>query len=119
MSYTLDEDAYADAEFQDVVRKRFVRGWDALLEGYRVRRRSSPSLLLEARALEADLAAPSSLPAARPSQTAFTDDNYRDFFAMCVDVLVRPWEKLIMGMKVTEVRRPLPPCLALSFPPAA
>lgn len=23
---------------------------------------------------------------------------------MCVDVLVRPWEKLVMGMKVTEVR---------------
>lgn len=22
---------------------------------------------------------------------------------MCVDVLVRPWEKLVMGMKVTEV----------------
>jgi hypothetical protein len=38
VSYALDEDGYADAEFQDVVRKRFVRGWDALLEGYRVRR---------------------------------------------------------------------------------
>lgn len=23
---------------------------------------------------------------------------------MCVDVLVRPWEKLVVGMKVTEVR---------------
>jgi hypothetical protein len=24
---------------------------------------------------------------------------------MCVEVLVRPWEKLVMGMKVTEVSR--------------
>lgn len=39
VSYALDEDGYAEAEFQDVVRKRFVRGWDVLLEGYRVRLR--------------------------------------------------------------------------------
>ena len=37
VSYVLDEEAYADAEFQDVVRKRFVRGWDALVEPYKVR----------------------------------------------------------------------------------
>jgi len=39
VSYVLDEESYADAEFQDVVRKRFVRGWDALVEPYKVRER--------------------------------------------------------------------------------
>lgn len=36
VTYTLDEDSYSEAEFQDVVRKRFVRGWEALVEPYRV-----------------------------------------------------------------------------------
>ncbi|KAL7411046.1 COG4 transport protein-domain-containing protein [Mrakia frigida] len=70
VTYTLDEEAYAEAEFQDIVRKRFVRGWDALVEGYRA---------------------------------SFTDTNYNVFFATSVEVLVRPWEKMIFGMKFTEL----------------
>ncbi|CED83209.1 Golgi transport complex COD1 protein [Phaffia rhodozyma] len=70
VTYTLDEDSYAEAEFQDVVRKRFARGWDALVEGYR---------------------------------DSFTDANYQAFFLMSVEVLVRPWEKLLMTMKFTEL----------------
>ncbi|KZV62045.1 COG4-domain-containing protein [Peniophora sp. CONT] len=34
VSYVLDEQAYAAAEYADVVRKRFVKAWDALLEPY-------------------------------------------------------------------------------------
>jgi hypothetical protein len=37
-------------------------------------------------------------------QEAFTDQNYQAFFGMTVEVLVRPWEKMITGMKFTEVR---------------
>lgn len=36
ISYLLDEDSYADAENDDVVRKRFVYGWEPLVEGYKV-----------------------------------------------------------------------------------
>ena len=36
-------------------------------------------------------------------QDAFTDQNYQAFFNMTVEVLVRPWEKMVMGMRFTEV----------------
>ncbi|KAK4050105.1 Golgi transport complex subunit 4 [Microbotryomycetes sp. JL201] len=35
VSYVLDEDSYAEAEYRDEVRKRFVRSWDILLGGYK------------------------------------------------------------------------------------
>lgn len=38
VTYLLDEESYADAEYRDDVRKRFVKAWEALLVGYRVRR---------------------------------------------------------------------------------
>lgn len=37
LSYVLDEDTYATAELQDIVRKRFVKAWEALIDGYKVR----------------------------------------------------------------------------------
>ena len=37
MTYILDDDTYAAAELQDVVRKRFVKSWESLIEGYKVR----------------------------------------------------------------------------------
>lgn len=36
VSYVLDEDSYAATEYQDIVRKRFIRSWDTLVEGYKV-----------------------------------------------------------------------------------
>lgn len=38
VSYVLDDDAYVAAEYQDVVRKRFIKAWEGLAEGYKVRR---------------------------------------------------------------------------------
>lgn len=35
-SYVLDDDAYTAAELQDAVRKRFVKGWETLIDGYKV-----------------------------------------------------------------------------------
>ncbi|SCV74096.1 BQ2448_6528 [Microbotryum intermedium] len=35
ISYVLNEDTFAEAEYRDDVRKRFVKGWEALLAGYR------------------------------------------------------------------------------------
>lgn len=70
VSYVLDEESYNQAEYQDVVRKRFVKSWEALVEGY---------------------------------MGTFTDNNYQLFFGLALDVLVRPWEKLIMIMKFTEL----------------
>ncbi|GAA5858483.1 hypothetical protein JCM8547_007326 [Rhodosporidiobolus lusitaniae] len=70
VSYKLDEDGYADAEYRDEVRKRFVKSWEALLSGYR---------------------------------DALTESNFNLFFATVVNVLVRPWESMIRGMKFTEL----------------
>jgi len=36
VSYILDEDSYATAEHQDLVRKRFVKTWEGLVDGYKV-----------------------------------------------------------------------------------
>lgn len=37
VSYVLDEDGYANAEYQDLVRKRFVKAWEGLVEGFKVK----------------------------------------------------------------------------------
>ncbi|QRV99764.1 COG4 transport domain-containing protein [Ceratobasidium sp. AG-Ba] len=36
-------------------------------------------------------------------KNTLTEENYRTFFALAVEVIVRPWEKYIMGMKFTEL----------------
>lgn len=36
VSYKLDQDAYTAAEYNDIVRKRFIRLWTALLDGFQV-----------------------------------------------------------------------------------
>ena len=33
----------------------------------------------------------------------FTEGNYRAFFGMAIDTLVKPWEKMIGIMKFSEV----------------
>ncbi|KAL4064326.1 COG4 transport protein-domain-containing protein [Scleroderma citrinum] len=35
VSYVMDEDAYANAEYQDIVRKRFVKLWEGIVDGYK------------------------------------------------------------------------------------
>jgi hypothetical protein len=70
VSYQLDEDGYAASEYQDIVRKRFVKTWEGLVDGYK---------------------------------DAFTDNNYRLFFGLALDVLLRPWEKFMLNLKYTEV----------------
>ncbi|KAL7424811.1 Golgi transport complex subunit 4 [Cryptotrichosporon argae] len=70
VSYVLDEDAFADAEEHDAVRKRFARAWDGVVDGYK---------------------------------DALTEHNYQTFFSMTVETLVRPWEKMVMGMRFTEL----------------
>lgn len=34
----------------------------------------------------------------------FSEENYRFFIGLALDVLLRPWEKTVMSMKFTEVR---------------
>ncbi|BGO90102.1 hypothetical protein NBRC10512_004040 [Rhodotorula toruloides] len=70
VSYKLDEDAYSEAEYRDDVRKRFVKGWDALMSAYR---------------------------------DSLTESNFNLFFSTAVNVLVRPWESMVRGMKFTEL----------------
>jgi hypothetical protein len=36
-------------------------------------------------------------------QDTFTEGNYRLIFGLALDVLLRPWEKYIMGLKFSEV----------------
>lgn len=38
--YVLDDDGYSVAEYQDLVRKRFVKAWETLVDGYKVRIRA-------------------------------------------------------------------------------
>ncbi|THU99354.1 COG4-domain-containing protein [Dendrothele bispora CBS 962.96] len=35
VSYVLDDDSYANAEYQDLVRKRFIKIWEGLIEEYK------------------------------------------------------------------------------------
>jgi len=35
VSYILDDDSYSAAEYQDVVRKRFIKSWESLADGYK------------------------------------------------------------------------------------
>ncbi|KAF8892709.1 COG4 transport protein-domain-containing protein [Infundibulicybe gibba] len=70
VSYVLDEQGYSAAEYQDVVRKRFVKTWENLVDGYK---------------------------------DTFTDGNYRLFFGLALDVILRPWEKFMMSLKFTDL----------------
>nr|XP_019000435.1 uncharacterized protein I203_06849 [Kwoniella mangroviensis CBS 8507]OCF63896.1 hypothetical protein I203_06849 [Kwoniella mangroviensis CBS 8507] len=70
VTYLLDEDTFAEADELDLVRKRFIRVWESLVDGYK---------------------------------DTFTDHNYQTFFNLTVEVLVRPWEKMIQGMRFTEL----------------
>ncbi|KAJ7172744.1 COG4 transport protein-domain-containing protein [Mycena filopes] len=70
VSYVLDDDSYSAAEYHDVVRKRFIKAWEGLVDGYK---------------------------------DTFTESNYRLFFGLALDVLLRPWEKFMMGFKFTEL----------------
>ncbi|KAJ7063050.1 COG4 transport protein-domain-containing protein [Mycena amicta] len=70
VSYVLDEESYSTAEYQDVVRKRFIKAWEGLVDGYK---------------------------------DGFTDSNYRLFFGLALDVVLRPWEKFMMGFRFTEL----------------
>ena len=47
-------------------------------------------------------------PAQSMTQETFTDNNYRLFFGLALDVVLRPWEKLLMGLRFTEVGSRLP-----------
>ncbi|KAG9013015.1 hypothetical protein FRB94_004408 [Tulasnella sp. JGI-2019a] len=35
VSYVLDEDSFATAEYQDIIRKRFIRAWEGLVDGFK------------------------------------------------------------------------------------
>ncbi|ORY88716.1 COG4 transport protein-domain-containing protein [Leucosporidium creatinivorum] len=70
VTYLLDEEGYQEAEYADVVRKRFVKSWEGMMGGYR---------------------------------ESLTPTNFNLFFATAVNVLVRPWEGMIRGMKFTEL----------------
>ncbi|CCM06080.1 uncharacterized protein FIBRA_08327 [Fibroporia radiculosa] len=70
VSYILDEDSYATAEYNDAVRKRFIKAWEALVEGYK---------------------------------EIFTENNFRLFFGLALDVLIRPWERFVVTLKYNEL----------------
>jgi hypothetical protein len=36
-------------------------------------------------------------------QEWFTEDNYREFWSLCVEMVVKHWEELLHGMKFSEV----------------
>jgi len=70
VTYVLDEEAYAEAEYSNRVQKRFTAAWEQLMQPYR---------------------------------HSMTNTNFAAFFATAVNVLVRPWEGMIRGMRFTEL----------------
>jgi len=86
VSYALDDEAYSAAEYQDVVRKRFIKAWEGLVDGFKV-----------------CIDVPRNMQFLLWWQDPFTESNYRQFFGLALDVLLRPWEKFMMGFKFTEV----------------
>ncbi|KAK7043715.1 Golgi transport complex subunit 4 [Paramarasmius palmivorus] len=70
VTYVLDDEAYSNAEYQDLVRKRFIKKWEQLTDGYK---------------------------------DTLSDANYRIFFGLLLDTLLRPWEKFMLGFKFTEL----------------
>jgi conserved oligomeric Golgi complex subunit 4 len=91
VSYVLDDDNYAQAEYQDIVRKRFIKSWESLVDGYKVCDVSF-GVTFDCRL--------------RLAQDTFTDTNYRLFFGLALDVLLRPWEKVVISFRFTEVSLP-------------
>jgi hypothetical protein len=39
-----------------------------------------------------------------------SEGNYRLFIGFALDVLLKPWERFVMGLKYTEVRPPISNC---------
>ncbi|RXW21014.1 hypothetical protein EST38_g4842 [Candolleomyces aberdarensis] len=70
ISYVLNDEGYATAEYQDLTRKRFIKAWEQLMEGYK---------------------------------DVFSEANYRMFFNLTLDVIVRPWEKFVVSLRFTEL----------------
>jgi hypothetical protein len=87
VTYNLDDDSFAEAEDLDIVRKRFIRSWESLVDGYRVCH-FLPLLWSDELMIK----------------DSMTDHNYQSFFNMTVESFVRPWEKYVMGMRFSEVR---------------
>lgn len=87
ITYNLDEDSYSLSEQQDFVRKRFIKSWDELFEGFKV------GNIFTIYALNADDVLKDTL----------TTQNYRSLLNQAVDVVIRPWEKYILTLKYSEV----------------
>ena len=89
ISYLLDEDGYAAADYQDLARKRFVKSWEALIDGYKVFYWPTKCENFNNTPVIKD---------------TLSEGNYRLFIGLALDVLLRPWEKYVMSLKYTEVR---------------
>lgn len=70
VSYVLNDEGYATAEYQDLIRKRFIKAWEQLMDGYK---------------------------------EIFSETNYRIFFGLTLDIIIRPWEKFSVSLKYTEL----------------
>ncbi len=88
VTYVLDEDSYHSADYQDIIRKRFIKMWEKFMDGYKV------TFMGGSLGRTADYS----------QQDSFTEQNYRMFFGLTLQVIIRPWEKFMMGFKFTEVR---------------
>lgn len=93
ITYVLDEDGYSTADYHDLARKRFIKTWESLVDGYKAIIQclySCEVILIRIQ-----------------SQDTFSEANYRLFIGLVLDVLLKPWEKTVMSLKYTEVYMPL------------
>lgn len=84
----LDEEGYATADYQDLARKRFIKAWEGLVDGYKVSLDMIWGMATSPKCHKETL----------------SEGNYRLFIGFALDVLLKPWERFVMGLKYTEVR---------------
>jgi conserved oligomeric Golgi complex subunit 4 len=87
-TYVLDDDSYAAAEYNEVVKKRFIKNIDLIVTGYKVRTYTIRTVVLISPMY---------------FQEMFTENNFALFFVLLLDTLIKPWEKQIMTFRYNEV----------------
>ena len=85
-SYLLNDDGQGISAYHGLPRKRFIKAWESLIDGYKV----CFSFLQVCFLTE--------------TKDTFAEANFRLFIGLAVDAVIKPWEKQVTSMKYTEVK---------------
>jgi len=85
-SYLLNDDGQGISAYHGLPRKRFVKAWESLIDGYKV------------------YSSPCKCAFLTNVKDTFAEANFRLFIGLAVDAVIKPWEKQVTSMKYTEVK---------------